>query len=177
MNRHVAHLLRPLQKGGSDASSQGDGAKYWNSEPLRRRRRCRHAVLQRSLITRWRQSATTAMRSTTDVSAQCSRWWRRRELKSSVEGNNFSRSCVVRHKYTVNKGVRACLNLLSLDCHHAPKRTKRPIVCPVLSRPRSGAGGGLAPAETSLGDGFVTAEILYKRATSISPTCRRSVCV
>jgi hypothetical protein len=51
-------------------------------------------------------------------------WWRRRELKSSVKENNFSRSCAVHHKRGVNKGSRAYLNFLSLDLHHAPKRTK-----------------------------------------------------
>ena len=85
---------------------------------------------------------TVAVRSTNDVSAQLSLWWRRRELKSSVEENNFSRSCAVRHKTSVNKVVRAGWNFSSPDCHRAPKRTKQPMVCPVLSRPRQGAGGG-----------------------------------
>jgi hypothetical protein len=63
---------------------------------------------------------TLAVRSTTDVFSQSSKWWRRRELKSSVEGNNFSCSCAVRHKIGVNKDVRARLDFLSLDDHRAP---------------------------------------------------------
>ena len=81
---------------------------------------------------------TTFVRSTNDVSAQCARWWRWRELKSSAEENNFLRSSMVRHKISVNIGDRACLNLLMSDCRRSPQRTKLPIVCPVLSRPRRG---------------------------------------
>jgi hypothetical protein len=43
-----------------------------------------------------------------------------RELKSSVEKNNFSRSCAVRHKIVVNNGIRACLDFLLSDGHRAP---------------------------------------------------------
>jgi len=47
-------------------------------------------------------------------------WWRRRELNSTEKKNNFSQSCVVRHKVSVNKDVRARLNFLLSDWHHAP---------------------------------------------------------
>jgi hypothetical protein len=58
---------------------------------------------------------TLTVRSTANFSEQCSRWWRRRELKSSGEENNFSRSCVMRHKTVVNNGIRACFNSLSFE--------------------------------------------------------------
>ena len=67
---------------------------------------------------------TLAVRSTTAVSEQCSRWWRRRELNSTGKKNNFSLSCVVRHKVGVNKGGRAYFVFLSLAGHHAPQRMK-----------------------------------------------------
>jgi hypothetical protein len=61
-------------------------------------------------------------------------------IESSVEKNNFSRWCVVRHKTVVNKAVRACLKFHSSEKRHAPKRMTLPIVCPVL--PFLGMGGG-----------------------------------
>jgi len=67
---------------------------------------------------------TVAANQAASESERNSIWWRRRELKSSVEKNNFSQSCVVRHKCSVNKDVRACLNFLLSDCHRAPQRTK-----------------------------------------------------
>lgn len=65
----------------------------------------------------------------------------RRELKSSREENNSSRSCAMRHKTVVNIDVCACSSFSLLDGHHAPKRTKTKTFCPVLSRPRKGARG------------------------------------
>lgn len=65
-----------------------------------------------------------------------------RARKSAVEKNNYSCWCAMRHQYAVKKGVCAGFDFLSLDEHRAPPRTKRPLVCPILSRPRQEDRGG-----------------------------------
>ena len=67
---------------------------------------------------------TVAAQRAASESERSSIWWRRRELNSTGKKNNFSLSCVVRHKVGVNKGGRACFDFSSLAGHHAPQRMK-----------------------------------------------------
>ena len=78
-----------------------------------------------------------------------------------------------------NKGAHARLRFLPLVRQFAPRRTKSPLACPVLSRPvpsSEGAGGGAcATAGGELSRLIHARKFFYKRATFVAPF-RRPAC-
>ena len=76
-------------------------------------------------------------------------------IEISRHVKKISPSCVMGNKYVVNVCVRSCSHFSASDGHHAPSRTKLPIICPVLSRPKQEAGGVTGGRWWTQIDGFI----------------------